>query len=249
MAPEVIKQEIAADEGRDLVEENVDNWKRADVWSIGCTLVEMCTGKSPWGNMTSLPAAMLHIASTGTAPPLDKDASDNAKAFVQGCCHSVASERHCARELLHHPFLIKHSQRNNDIHDRSSQFKDPSPRCLVSQPSLAQKSLQTSVKVNDTEVGIFDDNSDSDNEWGDIATPRKLLKSRSGSSPLVYVPPLDLKRALSTESGKDKSAKAPKAANRTLAQSAFLKKLGGKSKNSPWVKRDASKNGKLLEGW
>ena len=30
MAPEVIKQEIAADEGRDLVE-SVDNWKRADV--------------------------------------------------------------------------------------------------------------------------------------------------------------------------------------------------------------------------
>ena len=82
----------------------------------------------------------------------------------------------------------------------------------------------------------------------DIATPRKLLKSRSSSSPLVYVPPLDLKRALSIESGKDKKSNAPKAANRTLAQSAFLKKLGGKSKKSPWVKRGASKNGKLLKG-
>ena len=48
MAPEVIKQEIAADEGRDLVEENVDNWKRADVWSIGCTLVK-CARENPHG--------------------------------------------------------------------------------------------------------------------------------------------------------------------------------------------------------
>ena len=33
--------------------------------------------------MTSLPAAMLHIASTGTAPPLNKDASEEAKSFVK----------------------------------------------------------------------------------------------------------------------------------------------------------------------
>ena len=80
------------------------------------------------------------------------------------------------------------------------------------------------AKVSGTsqdEFSILQDDSESDNEWGDIATPRELIKSRSESSPLVYVPPLDLKRALSTESGKDKKAKAPKQANRTLAQSAF----------------------------
>ena len=34
MAPEVIKQEINADEERQDVEENVESWKRADIWSV-----------------------------------------------------------------------------------------------------------------------------------------------------------------------------------------------------------------------
>ena len=44
--------------------------------------------------------------------------------------------------------------------------------------------------------------SDSDNEWGDIATPRRLVDSTANTKNLVHVPPLDLKRALSAESGK-----------------------------------------------
>ena len=37
------KQEINADEERQDVEENVESWKRADIWSVGCTMVEICT--------------------------------------------------------------------------------------------------------------------------------------------------------------------------------------------------------------
>ena len=98
MAPEVIKQEINADEERQDVEENVESWKRADIWSVGCTMVEICTGKAPWGNMTSLPAAMIHIASTTKPPPLNANASMLAKEFVQSCCHLDSSERLNAKE-------------------------------------------------------------------------------------------------------------------------------------------------------
>ena len=56
MAPEVIKQT-----GHSLP---------ADVWSVGCVLVEMLTGKPPWSHFTSQISALFHIASSKAPPPL-----------------------------------------------------------------------------------------------------------------------------------------------------------------------------------
>jgi serine/threonine protein kinase len=38
MAPEVVKEDLLSQVG----------WQKADVWSFGCTVVEMATAKSPW---------------------------------------------------------------------------------------------------------------------------------------------------------------------------------------------------------
>jgi serine/threonine protein kinase len=61
MAPEVIKQ--------------TGHGKAADVWSLGCTLIEMLTGKPPWSHFTSQISALFHIASTRTLPPLPEGLS------------------------------------------------------------------------------------------------------------------------------------------------------------------------------
>ena len=77
MAPEVIKGQ-----------QNDHGWKKADVWSIGCTAIEMVTGKMPWPMFPNPMAAMYHIAN-GERPPVDIDLSPDADSFLEACCQGV----------------------------------------------------------------------------------------------------------------------------------------------------------------
>ena len=55
MAPEVVK--------------NLGTSKLADVWSVGCVLIEMLTGKRPWVTLGSQEEIFKKIAA-GPVPPL-----------------------------------------------------------------------------------------------------------------------------------------------------------------------------------
>jgi serine/threonine protein kinase len=97
MAPEVIKG-LQTPQG----------WPKADVWSVGCTAVEMLTGRAPWPQYPNPMAAMYRIAS-GEAPPLDgadENLSPEAVLFVASCCAQDPSARPDASHLLGtHPWL------------------------------------------------------------------------------------------------------------------------------------------------
>mmetsp|Transcript_40217 Transcript_40217/g.51795 ORF Transcript_40217/g.51795 Transcript_40217/m.51795 type:complete len:373 (+) Transcript_40217:58-1176(+) len=106
MAPEVIKGLQSG-----------DGWVKADIWSVGCTAIEMLTGKNPWPSFPNPMAAMYRIAS-GERPPLALPANlrnpnekhitygQNAESFVDVCCRQDPSERPSAEQLLnYHPFL------------------------------------------------------------------------------------------------------------------------------------------------
>ncbi len=51
MAPEVLKHE----------ERRLISWKKADVWSLGCTSIEMATGKAPWSQFDHPMTVLYHI--------------------------------------------------------------------------------------------------------------------------------------------------------------------------------------------
>ncbi|XP_028730768.1 mitogen-activated protein kinase kinase kinase 19 [Peromyscus leucopus] len=83
--------------------------RKSDIWSIGCTVFEMATGKPPLASMDRM-AAMFYIgAHRGLMPPLPDRFSESAADFVRLCLTRDQHERPSALQLLKHSFL-KRSQ-------------------------------------------------------------------------------------------------------------------------------------------
>ncbi|XP_008830674.1 mitogen-activated protein kinase kinase kinase 19 [Nannospalax galili] len=79
--------------------------RKSDIWSIGCTVFEMATGKPPLASMDRL-AAMFYIgAHRGLMPPLPDRFSESAADFVRMCLTRDQHERPSALQLLKHRFL------------------------------------------------------------------------------------------------------------------------------------------------
>ncbi|KAM0936483.1 putative mitogen-activated protein kinase kinase kinase STE-STE11 family [Dioscorea sansibarensis] len=102
MAPEVILQT-----GHSLM------WKTypvlcscsADIWSVGCTIIEMATGKPPWSQQFQEVAALFHIGTTKAHPPIPEHLSPEAKDFLLKCLQKEPNLRPSASDLLKHPFV------------------------------------------------------------------------------------------------------------------------------------------------
>ncbi|XP_047044092.1 mitogen-activated protein kinase kinase kinase 17-like [Lolium rigidum] len=78
----------------------------ADVWALGCTVLEMATGRAPWSGMDGAALAAMHrIAYTDAVPEVPQWLSAEAKDFLAGCFIRRASDRCTAAQLLEHPFL------------------------------------------------------------------------------------------------------------------------------------------------
>uniref|UniRef100_A0A2K5IAC8 Mitogen-activated protein kinase kinase kinase 19 n=1 Tax=Colobus angolensis palliatus TaxID=336983 RepID=A0A2K5IAC8_COLAP len=79
--------------------------RKSDIWSIGCTVFEMATGKPPLASMDRM-AAMFYIGThRGLMPPLPDHFSENAADFVRMCLTRDQHERPSALQLLKHSFL------------------------------------------------------------------------------------------------------------------------------------------------
>lgn len=94
MAPEVIQQQDG-------------HGRKADVWSLGCTIIEMATADKPWGKDTfdNMMFALRHIALSDATPPTPDDLPDGGADFLAACLQRTASQRPSATELLGHEFI------------------------------------------------------------------------------------------------------------------------------------------------
>eukprot|EP00750_Incisomonas_marina_P002164 INCI12119.1.p1 GENE.INCI12119.1~~INCI12119.1.p1 ORF type:complete len:793 (-),score=101.38 INCI12119.1:80-2458(-) len=90
MAPEVIRQ--------------TGHGRKADVWSIGATIVEMLTARHPWPSFDNNITALFHVATAGSGPPLPDGLSDLCHDALDECFKLDPDVRCSAAELLKHPF-------------------------------------------------------------------------------------------------------------------------------------------------
>ncbi|XP_057857223.1 mitogen-activated protein kinase kinase kinase YODA [Cryptomeria japonica] len=91
MAPEVIK--------------NINGYDLAvDIWSLGCTVVEMATAEPPWRQYEGV-AAMFKIGNSKELPAIPDHLSEEGKSFVRLCLQRNPTHRPIAAQLLEHPFV------------------------------------------------------------------------------------------------------------------------------------------------
>uniref|UniRef100_A0A3P9HHK7 Mitogen-activated protein kinase kinase kinase 19 n=1 Tax=Oryzias latipes TaxID=8090 RepID=A0A3P9HHK7_ORYLA len=79
--------------------------RKSDVWSVGCTVFEMATGKPPLAHMDRMAALFYIGARRGSMPSLPDGFSQNAKDFVKICLISEERLRPSAGQLLKHSFI------------------------------------------------------------------------------------------------------------------------------------------------
>ncbi|KAL0314252.1 UNVERIFIED_CONTAM: Mitogen-activated protein kinase kinase kinase [Sesamum angustifolium] len=78
-------------------------WLAADIWSLGCTVLEMLTRRFPYSNLEAM-TALFRIGS-GERPPIPDSLSSDARDFILTCLQVDPSLRPTAAQLLDHPFV------------------------------------------------------------------------------------------------------------------------------------------------
>ncbi|KAL7254600.1 hypothetical protein ACSBR1_008874 [Camellia fascicularis] len=75
-----------------------------DIWSLGCTILEMATSKPPWSRYEGV-AAIFKIGNSKDIPEIPDHLSNDAKNFLKLCLQRDPSARPTAFQLLDHPFV------------------------------------------------------------------------------------------------------------------------------------------------
>ncbi|KAK3394760.1 putative OS4 protein [Podospora didyma] len=95
MSPEVIKGE------------NPGHFGSVDIWSLGCVILEMASGRRPWANLDNEWAIMYNIAQ-GNPPqlPLPEQLSPQGLDFLKRCFVRDSKKRATAVDLLQHDWIL-----------------------------------------------------------------------------------------------------------------------------------------------
>ncbi|MPC13303.1 Mitogen-activated protein kinase kinase kinase 4 [Portunus trituberculatus] len=78
--------------------------RAADVWSVGCVVIEMATGKRPWPEYDSSVQIMFRVG-MGQSPTIPSHLSEEGHEFLTSCFIHDPKKRATTAQLLDHTFV------------------------------------------------------------------------------------------------------------------------------------------------
>ncbi|CAB1342873.1 unnamed protein product [Coregonus sp. 'balchen'] len=141
--------------------------KPADIWSLGCTIIEMATGKPPFYELGEPQAAMFKVGMFKIHPEIPDSMSMEAKDFILRCFEPDPDQRATALHLLTDEFLTVTSRKKRG----KSSFTALTPG---GSEYLRSISLPVPVVVEDTS---------SSSEYGSISPENDL-----NTNPFIFKP-------------------------------------------------------------
>ncbi|CAO3651043.1 unnamed protein product [Mucor hiemalis] len=154
MAPEVIKFAGAS--------------AKSDIWSLGCTIVEMMTGKPPYAGMPSF--AALYKIVEDDQPPIPKNMilSDDAREFLVACFQKNPEDRPSAYDLMKFKWMEPYFTQGEQL----AQQQQPQPQqgfLSVPEKPLKKSKSDPMIELSDSET-LNDSTDFQSHDFGDEVT-------------------------------------------------------------------------------
>eukprot|EP00941_MAST-03F_sp_MAST-3F-sp1_P003140 g3140.t1 len=171
----------------ELLEQQISthvDWDKADIWSVGCTLIEMASGEMPWHDkkFENPISAMFHIASSNTSPSTHYiDICEDAKSFLNLCFQQDPRNRPTASDLLKHAFVC----------DANEIIAPKELHCIEEKTKTFPK--KNELKVNTEETGKTEETENSgkvESRKNRHESPRRGKSRDHSKSPRHYDPKL-----------------------------------------------------------
>ncbi|KDQ61730.1 hypothetical protein JAAARDRAFT_190455 [Jaapia argillacea MUCL 33604] len=167
MAPEVIELKGAS--------------TKSDIWSLACTVIELLSGRPPYGDITNSMTVMFRIVEE-EMPPLPEGCSDLLQDFLTICFNKEPSKRPSAEELCEHEWLKKNWVGGKELRPQDS---IPFLRRVSAdvQKSEAAHRYLTGIDIPSTPSPVIDNLFFRSDEMFVSGTPPQRRMSNSPSTP------------------------------------------------------------------
>ncbi|KAK4104023.1 hypothetical protein N658DRAFT_419833, partial [Parathielavia hyrcaniae] len=116
----------------------------SDIWSVGCTVIELLQGKPPYHNLAAMPALFAIV--NDDHPPLPEGVSPAARDFLMQCFQKDPNLRVSARKLLRHAWITGCRRSDAPVSKAPSNFSQAVEE--VKQWNKALKSSENNLRAS-----------------------------------------------------------------------------------------------------
>lgn len=141
---------------------------KSDIWSLGCTCIELVSGKPPYSDLLAM-SAMFHIVEDDY-PPFPETISQDMNRFLLCCFQKDPTDRKSSVELQCHEWITSNDQQKQQQKQQQQQQKNRessasvSTRCSMT-PSMKYYSLNATAlqqhqhqHLHESTVSVIDEN-------------------------------------------------------------------------------------------